>query len=270
MVQSVARGMVHGLALRGALAVMAAVLGPGWAQAAPGLSTKNPGPWTLSREDGSRQCVVTLRAEPVESGYAIGMPVGCHRAFPVLATVVAWLDVGEGKLQFEDASGQPVLAFDTGADGGLSATSPSGETYRLRPVGAHKSVVLKAPAGAAAKTGVAAPGVPAETATPPKVADMPGYYAVLRDKTKDTGCMVTFDDNVPGPGSSLKAHLAPACRDEGSRSFDPVGWQVQHGRLVLIARKGHSTHLDFQADGSWMKDPSEGKTLSLKKMGSQQ
>ena len=123
------------------------------------------------------------------------------------------------------------------------------------------------PAGAA-EAGAASQNVkPAPAKVPvPKLADIAGRYAVLREKTKDTGCMVTLDEKARGPKGSLKAHLAPACRDQGIVIFDPVGWQLRGGRLVLTARKGHTTKLDLQEDGSWMKDPSEGKSLSLKKM----
>ena len=95
---------------------------------------------------------------------------------------------------------------------------------------------------------------------------MAGRYAVLRDKTRDTGCMVTLDDKARGPGATLKARLAPACRDQGIVIFDPIGWQMVSGRLVLTARKGHTTELETQQDGSWMNDPKKGKTLSLKRI----
>jgi hypothetical protein len=47
--------------------------------------------------------------------------------------------------------------------------------------------------------------------------------------------------------------------------FDPIGWRISGGRLVLTARKVHSKNLDLQADGSWLKDPKEDKSLSPKK-----
>ena len=99
-----------------------------------------------------------------------------------------------------------------------------------------------------------------------KPAEVAGRYAVLRDKTHDTGCMVTLDDKSAGPGKTLKARLAPACRDQGIVIFDPVGWDMVGGKLVLTARKGHVTELDTQEDGSWMNDPKKGKTLSLKRI----
>jgi Protease inhibitor Inh len=87
----------------------------------------------------------------------------------------------------------------------------------------------------------------------------------LRDGGKDTGCMLTLDNRATGKGRE-KASLAPGCRDQGIVIFDPAGWQIVNGRLVLTARKGHKTYLDAQPDGSWKKDPKEGKSLTLKKL----
>ena len=231
-----------------------------------GTATQSVGAWDLKLDTGQRQCRVTLRAVAAGSGYDLAMPAGCRRAFPVLDKVALWNDGSEGRLQFEDAGGQPVLAFEPGAGGVLTGTSPEGEIIRLEPVGQHRATILKVAAKAAGAAPKAAAKPPVPKLPLPSTADMAGHYAVLREKTKDTGCMVTFDDKAHGPKGSLKAHLAPACRDQGIVIFDPVGWQVQGGRLVLTARKGHTTRLDLQEDGSWMKDATEGKSLSLKKM----
>jgi hypothetical protein len=99
---------------------------------------------------------------------------------------------------------------------------------------------------------------------PPRPSDIPGRYAVLREGGKDTGCMVTLDSTAGHQGN--RAMLAPACRDQGIVVFDPIGWQIIKGQLVLFARKGHSTHLDPQSNGTFMKDTKEGKPLGLKKL----
>ncbi len=97
--------------------------------------------------------------------------------------------------------------------------------------------------------------------------DLAGRYIILRDGGRDVGCMLTLDDKARGPGGDLKAQLAPACRDQGIVVFDPVGWRVERGRLVLTARKGHTATFDWQADGAWWKDPQEGgKPLGVKKI----
>jgi hypothetical protein len=48
--------------------------------------------------------------------------------------------------------------------------------------------------------------------------------------------------------------------------FDPAGWDITDGHLVLTARKGHKAHFEARPDGSWKKDAAEGRTLSLKKL----
>lgn len=108
---------------------------------------------------------------------------------------------------------------------------------------------------------VAAAKIPSSSIKPGEV---PGRYAILRDGGRDTGCMLTLDSTKGAEGN--KAILAPACRDQGIVIFDPVGWQIVKGQLVLFARKGHSTHLELEADGTFSKDAKDGKPLGLKKL----
>ena len=227
--------------------------------------------WDMVLDGGQRQCRLTLRSDEDGKGAPVAMPPGCHRAIPALSGVVFWSDSGDGRLQLNDVKGEPVLIFSAeGKD--YTTTSPQGELYRLIPLNAASIANLaKAVAFASAKVEVAqAVKKPALLKKPAaaneKPEDVAGRYAVLRDKTHDTGCMVTLDDKSHGPDNTLKARLAPACRDQGIVIFDPVGWQMVSGQLVLTARKGHKTELDTQEDGSWMNNPKTGKTLSLKRI----
>ena len=239
--------------------------------AAPALAAPVASAWTLSLDGGEKQCRLTLRPAADGKGAPVAMPVGCRHAFPALNGVVAWPESGDG-LHLDDARGEPLLAFD--ADGaGFRTTSPQGEALLLKPAdGKGRAALDKAAAAAPAAVEVAQagakPAAPAKKApvAGQKPAEVAGRYAVLRDKTHDTGCMVTLDDKTPGPGRTLKARLAPACRDQGIVIFDPVGWEMVGGKLVLTARKGHMTELETQEDGSWMNDPKKGKTLSLKRI----
>lgn len=124
-----------------------------------------------------------------------------------------------------------------------------------------------APLGAPAPKAAAVTRTAASTRTAPAAAhnDTAGRYAILRG-SKDTGCMLTLEAGVRGPRGSNKAVLAPACRDSGLLIFDPVGWELSQGQLVLMARKGHDTHLERQPDGTWQKDSKEGKPLTLRKI----
>jgi hypothetical protein len=102
-------------------------------------------------------------------------------------------------------------------------------------------------------------------AAPKAQIDAAGRYSLLREGGKDTGCMLTLDIGAKAQGRG-KASLAPGCRDQGIVIFDPAGWEIINGRLVLVARKGHKAHFDAQSDASWKKDPAEGKPLSLKRL----
>ena len=107
----------------------------------------------------------------------------------------------------------------------------------------------------------------AQPVAPAGRSDVAGRYIILREGGKDVGCMLTLEAAARGPGGDLKAQLAPACRDQGIVVFDPVGWRVDRGRLVLTARKGHTATFDKQTDGVWWKDLAEGgKPLGVKKI----
>jgi hypothetical protein len=105
---------------------------------------------------------------------------------------------------------------------------------------------------------------PSAVAMAMKPSDLAGRYSLQRQAGKDASCFLILDDQNKARGG-YKASLAPGCRDEGIMIFDPVGWRLVDGRLVLTARRGHTTHLDLQPDGTWLKDPNEGKLLILKK-----
>jgi Protease inhibitor Inh len=229
------------------------------------------GQWDLSLADSNRKCRLSLRAETAGSGYVLGMPAGCRRSLPILAGVNSWAVPISGRLDLADSSGAPVLDFAAADDGGLLASGPQGETYRLAAVTAAGHGVQAVSPAAPQTPGFepVQPGAPLRrqktTVFAARPGDIAGRYYILREGGKDTGCMLTLDDHSQGVGGN-RASLAPACRDEGMVIFDPAGWQVVAGRLVLTARKGHTTHLDHQEDGNWAKDPHEGKMLILKKM----
>ncbi len=262
-------------ALRAAAFCLAAAAPCSGAARAASLTSPDAvlGQWDMTLEGGARACRLTLRGERVKSGYYLGMPPGCRRAIPQLQNAVAWTLPGDDRLIVADVGGAPLLEFFVQPDATLKAVTGAGEAYRLvfaavLPAAAtappaaleaqqrRAAVAPAAGAPAAPAAGVAAPGVRRLVPTPAEIA---GRYAVLRDGGRDTGCMVTLD-----PGA--KAYLAPACRDQGIVTFDPTGWRLAGQRLVLVARKGHTTQLDLQPDGTWMKDAALGRTLGLKRL----
>jgi hypothetical protein len=243
--------------------------------ASPALSAETAdmvGPWDLSLDKTPRECRILLRNDAV-AGNSLALPAGCRRGMPVLADVVGWSPVADG-VELKDVSGKVILQFSMTKDGSFAASGPEGETYLFHPANptrrAQLVAAMAAAGGSSAPASVA--GFQAQTTakTAPgavvKAAELPGRYSIFREGPKDTACMLTLDDKVRGPKGSMKAVLSPACRDQGVVIFDPAGWTLERGRLVLTARKGHQAHFDRQNDGSWMKDPKDGKQLILKKL----
>jgi Protease inhibitor Inh len=224
------------------------------------------GVWDLSIEGTNTKCRIALRAGQSGAGrQLITIPLACLKSFPGLAPVDGWALTGDGDLDLFDSTDQTVLDFTATDDAkAFIASGPQGGVYRLAAMQAtppKKEPLFKqggtgpTPEAAATKQDVAAT----------TVSGAAGRYSILRDGGKDTGCMLTLDNQLKAPGGK-KASLAPGCRDQGIVIFDPAGWQIINGRLVLTARKGHKTDLDAQPDGTWKKDPKEGKSLTLKKL----
>jgi hypothetical protein len=237
---------------------------------------KLAGQWDLSLNDTNRRCRLVLRADELGPGLALAMPAGCRRAMPLLTEIGTWKLQPGDHVTFADARGKEVLAFLPNGDESLLAKGPEGEIYRLSAAessaqGQHFSDLPAVPvpgfetaAPAAAPLKTAAIIAPAASSVKPD--EIAGRYSVLREGGKDSGCMITLDAKARGLKGGNKALLAPACRDQGIVIFDPVGWTMEKGRLKLTARKGHHAIFEQKGDGTWEKDPKEGKALSLKKM----
>ena len=259
-----------------------AALGPAAAQPthaegpSPELAAGLAGTWELAVDDRSEACRLVLRAQKSDKGdYFLGMPPACRHAMPSLAKVGRWGLPDATHLTLDEPGGAAVLSLAlagstfTGTQGArvftltrIAAASAAGDPATLDgPVGqpmvvpvAHKRAPAAGPEAAPARV------------VPDRPADLAGRYAVMREK-HDTGCMLTLDDQTRGKAGGDRAQLAPGCRDQGIVIFDPVGWRLVRGGLVLTARAGHSTRLDKVDDGRWAKDAKDGgKPLGLKKL----
>ncbi|MDF2114077.1 AprI/Inh family metalloprotease inhibitor [Roseiarcaceae bacterium H3SJ34-1] len=234
------------------------------------------GAWDMSLNDTNRKCRLYLRVDTEAAGHALGMPSGCRRALPILMDVTAWNMPDESRIELADKDGKAILSFAPANENALAAKGPEGETYEMVNLNpAYRTKVAQAqtstqtlaqaqprtPAATAATRPAAQPQQPA--LPPARMSDIPGRYAVLRENGRDTGCMVTLMEQSRGRGQN-RAQLAPACRDQGIVIFDPLGWSLERGQVVLTARKGHKLHLDHQPDGSWMK--MDTKPIGLKRI----
>jgi hypothetical protein len=253
-----------------ALMVIAGAVSPVLEMGEGAAQTSVAGRWDMSLNDTYHKCRLVLRDDASGAAHALAMPAGCRRAMPILSSVGGWTTASSG-LELTDTSGSPVLQFSPKSDASeYTATGPEGETYVLAAAD-HAARMDATPARSGTQVAQAGPPAPGVAMAPPagppiNPNDLPGRYDIYRAGQRDTGCMLTLDDRAKGPKGGRKAILAPACRDQGIVIFDPAGWKVERNRLVLVAKKGHEAHLDFQADGSWLKDPKEGPPLILKKM----
>ena len=240
--------------------------------------TQNPaagfaGTWELAVDNRSEACRLMLSPERSDKGdYFLGMPAACRHAMPGLAKIGRWGLPDATHLTLDEPSGAPVLIL--AAAGAAFTVTDGGRAYILRRIGPAPASADIAPLDGptAAIVPIArqrmstAPAPEAAPTTRDTAADLAGRYAVMREK-HDTGCMLTLDDKTRGKVGGDRAQLAPGCRDQGIVIFDPVGWRLVKGTLVLTARAGHSTKLDKVDDGKWAKDAKDGgKPLGLKKL----
>ena len=232
------------------------------------------GTWELSFDKTGSVCRVMLRAEKSDKGdYFIGMPSACRHAMPGIASVGRWSMPDDRHVVLGDPGGARLLTLDASGDGFVNA-GPGG-TFALKraadtgfansvglspveaDISAERPVVLERIASHRSRP-------EAEPAATGSREDLPGRYAVMREK-RDTGCMITLDKSRSS--GSDRAQLAPGCRDQGIVIFDPSSWQLVKGRLVLTAKAGHKATLEKDAEGRWEKDAKEGgKPLGLKKL----
>ncbi len=241
------------------------------------------GPWELSFDKTGSVCRVLLRAEKSDKGdFFLGMPSACRHAMPGIAAVGRWSMPDDAHIVLGDPGGAQLLTLIASSDG-FANSGPVG-TFTLKPVANGRLTVsagLTPVESAADTTSPAAADASAQPVLLQKIAsrhsraeaepaptesreDLPGRYAVMREK-HDTGCMITLDKSRSS--GSDRAQLAPGCRDQGIVIFDPSAWQLVKGQLVLTAKAGHKTKLEKQAEGQWEKDPKEGgKPLGLKKL----
>jgi hypothetical protein len=221
------------------------------------------GAWSLERTDAKRQCRITLDTEQAGPGWRMRFPSGCRRALPLLNDVTAWLLVAPGQIGLIDATGKVLLRFTpTTSAGRLEARAASGDGYMMEQQGgqtrATRGPTLGPALGTAQPTSI-------NTKTSPNSDVVAGTYIVDRLQGRAT-CQLVLEQapstNVTG---LLQMRLQTPCSDSGLKTFDPIGWRYDSGRLWLVARKGHELTLISERDGVWRKDPPTGALLNLRR-----
>ncbi len=218
------------------------------------------GAWELALDGSFRRCGLTLAAEAGPVGQIVRFPAGCRRALPVVNGLAGWRREGE-LIQLLDREGQPVLAFaGSEGDGPRSAETVGGERYSLAQAGVRPAAPETPLVTPAALSTLPSPrealhdGLPIAPASAAAVA---GLYTLDRFVEKDV-CRVVL--------RAGGAQVQEGCRDPGLALFDPTTWSYEAGRLVLVARRGHSVELVPVGEGRWRRDPEIGTTFVLRRV----
>jgi Protease inhibitor Inh len=141
--------------------------------------------------------------------------------------------------------------------------SSRGETYRLERDEEARLAALPPPPPPPPPR-----GVPQLTAIDPEkappFASLPGTYVVDRYTEREV-CRIGLTRAALGGSGRYEARLLEGCRDAGLRTFDPLTWHYEGGRLTLTSRRGHEVTLISERPDHWRRDPEVGATLILRK-----
>jgi Protease inhibitor Inh len=247
--------------LRRASVATAALALTGAAPPTPADMTALAGAWDLVLDGSHRKCRVTLALDPAGVGHALRFPAGCRKALPVLKDAGGWLMQERGALRLVDAMGEPALELQPNGQDRFIARTAKGETYRLEREEEARLASLPPPA----------PPIGVPQATPidpekaPPLSSLPGTY-VVDGYTEREVCQIGLTQLTLSASGRYEARLLEGCRDQGLRTFDPLTWHYEGGRLTLTSRRGHHVTLVSERPGQWRRDPEVGATLILRKM----
>ncbi len=220
------------------------------------------GAWEISLGGGERKCRVQLNAKEIRGRHMLlGAPAACKASIPILTQAAQWGLGEDGAIHLFKPDGGALYLFRRDATGGFKAEG--GADLVLEPVGKSAQETPRSESVTATLNALNGT-VPAKDADRAALA---GSYATGR--ARDGGACELRLERVPGPraksgGPVWTAALDAACRDEGLRVFDPVGWQYENGRIFLLAKRGSS--IGFTRDGgAWRKDPESGRPLWMRK-----
>jgi hypothetical protein len=251
------------LAAFGASAAAQTLALPRGGDAAPEAVRLLLGAWDLELTGASRLCTVTFAAEEIAGGRQLRFPAICRRALPILGEIANWTVSPDGQPRLNDATGKAVITFAKPAgDKLLRGQGSDGKSYALDPRN-YARYASRAPASAAAANAQAAQRrTPVDPATMPAPETVPGRYVIMRQQNREA-CRIELAP-AASPSTDAPARFEGSCGDTGLMIFDPAGWRYAAGRLVLVARKGHTVELVFE-NGQWRKDPPVGAPLMLRR-----
>ncbi len=191
------------------------------------------GAWEFSDADHNRVCRFNFRAEPGSGGRRLDVDKNCPNLFPSTKDVVGWALDNYGGLRLLDGHGEAVIELTEVESGMYDGFTPGEGRYVLQ-------------------TAAAAPVRSAE--------EMVGDWAIARGSGKPI-CTLTLA-NSPAPTGALVLRLKAGCDPLVTR-FNPNGWRMDQGELVLLSARGQTWQFEENDANTWQRVPESADPILL-------
>jgi hypothetical protein len=193
------------------------------------------GSWEFSNADRDKVCHITFRAETVSGGRRLDIDKNCPNLFPSTKNVAAWAIDNYGDLRLIDAQGTAVIEL-TQVEGGMyDGFSPQEGRYILQTAAA----------------------APVRTAN-----DMVGDWSIAHNAGKPI-CTLTLANSPAGTAADvLTLKVKPGC-DPTVMRFNPTGWRMQEGDLMLLSARGQSWQFEENDANTWQRVPESSDPMLL-------
>jgi Protease inhibitor Inh len=195
------------------------------------------GAWEFSNADHNKICRFTFRADAASSGRRLDIDKNCPSFFPSTKEISAWTVDNYGDLHLLDAQGEAVVDLTQVESGMYDGFTPGEGRYILQ-------------------TAAAAPMRSAD--------DMVGDWAIARGSGKPI-CTLTLANSPAGLGAAADAltlKLKPGCDPTVTR-FDPSGWRMQEGELMLLSARGQTWQFEENDANTWQRVPESTDPILL-------
>jgi hypothetical protein len=193
------------------------------------------GSWEFSNADRDKVCHITFRAEAVSGGRRLDIDKNCPNLFPSTKNVVAWAVDNYGDLRLVDAQGTALIELSQVEGGMYDGFSPQEGRYILQTAAA----------------------APVRTAN-----DLVGDWSIARSPGKPI-CTLTLANSPAGAAADvLSLKVKPGC-DPTIVRFNPTGWRMQEGELMLLSARGQSWQFEENDANTWQRVPESADPILL-------
>jgi hypothetical protein len=193
------------------------------------------GSWEFSNADRDKVCQITFRAEAASGGRRLDIDKNCPSLFPSTKNVVAWAVDNYGDLRLVDAQGTAVIELSQVEGGMYDGFSPQEGRYILQTAAA----------------------APVRTAN-----DVVGDWSIARGPGKPI-CTLTLANSPAGAAADvLSLKVKPGC-DPTVMRFNPTGWRMQEGDLMLLSARGPSWQFEENDANTWQRVPESSDPILL-------